>query len=776
MTHLRRAAAALLAIAAAAVLAVPWLFPYDATRLEHRDQSTRVFDRRGELLREAVAADGTRSTWIALDQTSPWAVEAIVAVEDKRFWTHHGVDWTGVRRAVVDSARAGEIVSGASTLTMQLARLVGDLPRTGAGKLAQLVDALRLEQVADKETILEQYLNRAPFGAGTTGIEAASLRYFGKPSRALSIAEAALLCGLPQAPSAYNPLRHPERAKARQLQVLERMHVNGALDDAAYEAAVAEPLIYVDAVARPAAMHFTDMVLSTAAPGEVRTTLDADLQRQVERMVADHVGALRSGGLTQAAVVVLDVETCDVRALVGSADYWGQVGGQNNGATSPRQPGSTLKPFTYALAFSGEDDPASVVADVPTRYLDAEGLLMHPRNFSERFSGPVLMGDALARSLNVPAVRVANKVGLDDVLTLLRDVGFTSFELDAAHYGLGLTLGNGEVSLLELTQAYAALARGGTTCTARLRADEPIDAGHAALSAQAAFLVTDVLSDEQLRIQAFGADNPLLLGFPVAAKTGTSTNWRDSWTVGYTDRFVIGVWAGDFGGAPMDGLSGSIGAGPLFAAVTRHLVRRGAVVDLPQRPAPPQGVTAIRVCALSGALPGPDCPHVRTVHVPSDHVDRPTCDWHRPIRIDRRNGLRASDRCPAEHVTTAVFEHLPSAYRSWQAEHSTNAPPTTWSPLCPPDGLTVDALVVVHPNPGDRFLIEPGYDRSTQTLELSVEVDPPVPSVDWYVDGVKVASAPWPYTASWPLKPGEHVVQAVAAGKRSEPVTYTVDR
>jgi penicillin-binding protein 1C len=752
----------------------PLLVPYDATRFDHTAESTRIFDRDGALLREAVGAEGTRSTWVALDDTSPWVVEALLAVEDQRFWTHHGVDWIGVGRATVDSVRHRELVSGASTLTMQLARLVGDLPRSASGKLRQIVDAGRIERALDKRAILEQYLNRAPFGAGTTGVEAASLRYFGKPSASLSVAEAALLMGLPQAPSAYNPLRHPERAKRRQLHVLDRMRAVGALDDDVWAMAVAEPLVYVDAADRPSAMHFTDLVLADGPVGEVHTTLDLGVQRPVERLVADHVRALRSGGLTQAAVVVLDNDTCDVRALVGSADYWGQVGGQVNGATSLRQPGSTLKPFTYALAFERDDDPASVVADIETRYLDADGLLMHPRNFSESFSGPVLMGDALARSLNVPAVRVANKVGLDDVLTLLRDVGFTSFEADAAHYGLGLTLGNGEVTLLELAQAYAALARGGRSCTVRLREDAPVDDGRQVLSPQAAFLITDVLSDEALRAQAFGAGNPLMLRMPVAIKTGTSTNWRDSWTVGYTDRYTVAVWAGNFDGQPMDGLSGAIGAGPLFAAVTKHLVGRGSVAAPPRRPEPPDGVVPVQVCAWSGASPGPSCAAQRTVFVPEAHADRATCAWHKSIAIDARNGKRASERCPSAHVVHRTFEVLPPAYREWQAGHPSSAPPAEWSPLCPPDGVTVDALVVVHPNPDDVFLIEPGYDRATQTLELSVEVDPPVPEVTWIVDGASIGTAAWPYEASWPLARGQHRVEVVAGDRRSEPVAFEV--
>jgi len=748
--------------------------PYPVQRLEERPASWRLVDRDGDLLREAVGPQGARAEWVALDELSPWVVKGTLAVEDQRFHDHHGIDARAGARAVADSLRAGRVVSGASTLTMQLARLLADHPRTLQGKAWQVLDAVRLERSVDKATLLEHYLNRAPYGAGTIGVEAAAQRTFGVPSRHLSLAQGALIAGLPQAPSHHHPFRDPQAAKARQAHVLDRMLAMGFIDADQHAQALAEPLVLANRTAdRPDAMHFTEEVLAAGpAPGVVHTTLDLDVQRPVERMVREHVASLSYGGLTQAAVVVLDNEQCNVLAMVGSTDWWDA---SVNGATAPRQPGSALKPFTYAVAFEEGFHPASVLADIPTRYLDGGGQLMRPRNYSERFTGPVLAGEALGRSLNVPAVRLANAAGIDGVLHTLRRAGFSTLTDDVDHYGLGLTLGNGEVTLLDLAQGYAAFARGGQTCRARLTADTPIADGERLVSEATAWMITDVLSDEALRIRAFGPGNPLRFAYPVAVKTGTSTNFRDSLTVGYTDRYTVAVWAGDFGGKPMDQLSGAVGAGPLFRQVMDHVVLQGSVDRRPVPAPPPDGLAHVEVCALSGQAPGDHCPHSRALHLPHDAVDPDaTCDWHQVVRIDRRNGLRASDRCPSEHVEERVVTRLPRAYARWEAEHPTERGPSAWSPFCPPDALAVDAVVVTHPLPDDVFLVEPGYDPTTQTLELSVEVDPPVPTVTWYVDGQPVAEPAWPYDAAWPLQPGEHEVMVRVGDRASDPVSFRV--
>jgi penicillin-binding protein 1C len=778
------------ALATAACAVALWaavvLRPFPVEDLHVRSgDSLRIHDSRGRLLREVVNADGERVRWRALEDISPLVVQATLAVEDARFHEHAGVDPRSVARAMAQAVRYRRVVSGASTLTMQLSRRLHPHPRTLRGKLGEMVDALRLERAVDKHTVLEQYLNRAPYGAGAVGVEAASQRYFGKPGLHLSLAEAALLAGLPQAPTTLNPLKDLERARARQRTVLARMRATGAISDEEHARALAEPLRLAGRDAPPAALpdtalHFTDYVVSRhPTPGEVRTTLDGDLQQELESLVRGHVASLAAGGVTNAAVVVLDNEACHVLAMVGSARYGdAAASGAVNGALARRQPGSALKPFTYALAFEHGDTPASVVADVETRYGESDGDLFVPKNYSGDYSGPVLMGEALGRSLNVPAIRVARRVGLELLLTRLREVGFTSLDAPASHYGLGLTLGNGEVTLLELAQAYAMFARGGLTCRATPFVGPPqqSDGPRRAFSEEVAWQITDVLGDESLRMRAFGAGNALMLGFPVAVKTGTSTNWRDNWAVGYTPRFTVAVWTGDFSNRPLHGMTGATGAGPLFHKVMKRVVERAGPAALPARASLPDGLVEGTVCAHSGQVPTPLCPVRRRVRLPAARVPDQPCPWHREVRLDARNGLLAGDTCPSEHVVKRVFTFLPPAYATWQATHAEAAPaaPTRYSPLCPEKGPVPGAVVITWPRQGEVFLIEPGYARRTQTLRLSAEVEPRLAGVTWLVDGRPVGRAEWPYDASWALQPGRHRLEVLAQGLRSEPVEIEV--
>jgi penicillin-binding protein 1C len=752
-------------------------------------ESVRVYDGRGELLREQVGDDGMRAAWQDLDAMSPLVIQATLAVEDARFHDHDGIDRVAVARASWDALRSGRLVSGASTITMQLARLLQPSQKNLGGKIYEMVRARRLERALSKRAILEQYLNRAPYGAGSIGVEAASRRYFGKRSALLSLAEAALIAGLPKGPSRLNPLRYPQRAKERQRHVLARMLEVGMISRAEHDRAVAEALVYAGKPPRLTAMHFTDHVLAGLSPaarkGAVQTTLDRGLQQDVEAAVSDHVRSLALGNLGNAAVIVVDNRDCAVLAMVGSVDYWAEPDGAVNGALAPRQPGSTLKPFTYALAFEQGHSPASVVADIETRYGDADGALFAPQNFSKKFSGPVLMGDALGRSLNVPAIRVAERVGPEALLERLRQLGMSSLTRSAAHYGLGLTLGNGEVTLLELVQGYAALARRGVSCQARFLAEAPASPDtaepRAVLSPEVSYLVTDILSDESLRIAAFGPGNALLLDFPVAVKTGTSSNWRDSWAIGYTERFTVGVWSGNFDGSSMNHLAGASGAGPLFnrvmTRVTETAMQRTHMHDPTARPTvatPPPGVVEVEVCALSGMLPSTHCPHRRAVHVHAEHAPTEACDWHQTVSLDVRNQMRAGELCPDQFTEERVFEILPPEYADWQAHSLMEPPPSEYSPLCPADGPVAGSVVITYPRAGETFLIEPGFDRATQTLRLTARADALVDRVEWRVDGRVVDRAGWPYTSRWPLSPGEHVVAVTAPGQRGHQVRFEV--
>jgi penicillin-binding protein 1C len=551
------------------------------------------------------------------------------------------------------------------------------------------------------------------------------------------------------------------------------MLITGRADAEDIARARREPLTFASLEA-PSAMHFTEWVRLSPRP-DPQTTLDAELQREVEDMVSAHVATLSAQGVTNTAVVVLDNERCEVLSMVGSADYWHPRDGSVNGALAKRQPGSTLKPFTYALAYEQGRSPAAVAADVETRYGEVGGALFQPQNFSRDFSGPVLFHEALGRSLNVPAIRVAALFGTEELLGTLHEAGFSSLDKPASHYGLGLTLGNGEVTLLELAQGYAMFARGGRSCTA-VGSQSPLDSARgerAVFSPQTAFLITSALSDEATRMRAFGPGNALMLSFPVAVKTGTSTNWRDNWAVGYTQKYTVAVWAGDFENRPMDSLAGASGAGPLFNRVMTRVALRGGQPK-PVAFAAPEDVVEVSVCATSGQRPTADCPERRRLALPKGQLPAHDCEHHQKLRLDARNGLLAGATCPSQFVTQRAFEVLPSQYAQWQLEHPRRAPPAQYSPLCPRTGPAAGAVVITWPRQGEVFVIEPGYSRRTQSVALTAEADLAQAEVRWLMDGREVAIASIAERPLWALAPGRHSLEAEVRGRRSAAVTFEV--
>ncbi len=553
----------------AAALAVRFA-PLPAALFQASPSSLELTDRHGAPLRE-VRAGGHFSRETPLAEIPMNLVHAMLAAEDKRFLEHRGVDWLATARALTGNLRRGRVSSGASTITQQLVKLAQPRRRNWRTKVMEALAALRLEQIWTKDQILTAYLNRLDFGNLNVGVAAAVECYFGKPLADLTDAEAAFLAGLPKNPTRLNPYRGLPAASRRQQVVLQRMRADGWLSSDAAARAGAETLRLQPPGRVYRAPHFTDLVLRElpVKTGRVRTTLDAELQQSVEHIVRDRLAPLHAQNVKQAAAVVLDNSTGDILAMVGSESYFAAAAGQVNGALARRSPGSALKPFTYLLAFERGVTPADVAADVPAAFVTPTGVYQ-PEDFTQRCLGPVRYRLALANSLNIPAVRVLASLGgaapLRDRLT---EWGITTLDRPADQYGLGLTIGNAEVRLLDLANAYASLARLGVYRPYRLslspelhsaaptRFAEPISAG-------AAWQIADVLSDNEARVHSFGRDSALHFDFPVACKTGTSTDFRDNWAMGYTPEFTVGVWAGNFDGSSMRRVSGVTGAAPIL--------------------------------------------------------------------------------------------------------------------------------------------------------------------------------------------------------------------
>ncbi|RIK57199.1 MAG: hypothetical protein DCC57_02220 [Chloroflexi bacterium] len=655
-----------------------YLRQYQPGPLPRVFQTSRIYDRNGTLIAETF--DEGRRTWVSLDRISPFLVEATVAVEDATFYTNPGVDARRIAGAALQNLQEGDIVSGASTITMQLARnlFLGPDQRydqTVDRKLLEAGLAQELTELYSKDELLEIYLNLLNYGQLAYGPEAAAQVYFGKSAADLTRAEAALLAGIPQQPANLNPYENWEGARARQRVVLDLMVRHGYLTQAEANAVFAEPLHLAGdpGLAPNLAPHFVYYVLAQldAALGEdytrragfqVITSLDLEMQRLAEGIVAARVAEFQPiYDLSNAALVALKPGTAEILAMVGSADFGNAaIAGQVNVALRPRQPGSAIKPLLYAAALEdGLISPASVLWDIPVTYSVGlpgnlaggqlavdNSLVYRPRNYDEQVRGPVTARSALANSYNIPTVKLLDRLGVPRLLEMARAMGVHSLDQDSAWYGLSLTLGGGEVTLLDLTTAFHTLADGGVYLppksvlelrdsrgqvlepqaaalpspaaagiemadveTADVEKEDGAGAELPAAGAQViapdtAFLVTDILSDNAARTPAFGEDSPLRLSVPAAAKTGTTTDYRDNWTVGYTRYLVAGVWAGNSDGRPMQQASGVTGAAPIWhdfmeAVLAQPEMR--ARLAMPSDPAawsfdPPAGVLRADLC------------------------------------------------------------------------------------------------------------------------------------------------------------------------------------
>ncbi len=571
-------------------------------------------DRNGLPLGTILGRDDRHTVAVPLAQMSPAFLAALRATEDRRFARHGAVDPIGALRAFVASFRERGTPHGASTLSMQLARQLVPIAPNVWGKIEETVVAIRLENGLSKRAILEAYANRAPMGSDLYGVEAAARTYFGIDAAHLDLAQSAFLAGLPNDPVRLDPYAHRAAALARERVVLARLVDAGAVAPRDAALAAAEHLAFqspsTGILAAPQAL-FSLAPLVDADRDRVRTTIDRPLQQFVEAQVRDVVAHLAGHDASQAAAIVVDNRTGDVLAYVGSRDYFDDAaGGRNDGVRALRQPGSTLKPFLYELALERRVvRPTTILADVPVAYALPGARLYEPTDYSERFAGPVRVRLALANSLNVPAVRVLSRVGVDTFLDRLHALGFTHLTKTPAYYGLGLTLGGGEVSLYELARAYATLARDGAPTALRLTLDGATraDTNEGASHGDPAWpFVTSVLADPIARSAAFGLGSILSVPFDAAVKTGTSSDFRDTWTAGYTRDYTVAVWVGNFDGRPMRDISGVTGAGPLWNRIVLHL----HATTEPQPFDLPPGYAPRAICATTGRRPTPDCPAV----------------------------------------------------------------------------------------------------------------------------------------------------------------------
>ncbi|MEA3408036.1 MAG: penicillin-binding protein 1C [Chloroflexota bacterium] len=655
-------------------------------------KSTKIYDRHGELLFEIFDPLGGRRTLVDMDDIPGVVVEAVVATEDATFFSNPGVSPLAIARALYTDLHEGEIVQGGSTITQQLVKnLFLTNERKLSRKVKETILSAEITRRYSKTEILEIYLNEVYFGNLAYGIGAAAETYFGKEVEDLNLAEAALLVGLLQSPARYDPYTNPEAALVRRRTVLRLMREEGYVTQAQFEAANAEPL---DLQPQEIVMKAPHMVMHVRQELEdlygterlyngglqVYTTLDLQTQRLAKEIAQKHIVDLSKRGATNASVVVMDPYTGQVLAMLGSVDFYDRsIDGQVNVATTLQQPGSAIKPFTYLAALEQGWTAGTMLMDVEQSFPDGANPPYKPTNYDHEEWGPVSLRTALACSRNIPAVYTLHQVGLPALLEVTSRLGIRS--LDREDYGLSLTLGGGDVTLLEMTAAYGALANGGRRVTpqtilyitdqqgdvvlpeATPKMPQVMDPRHA-------YLLTDILADNETRARAFGSNNPLMLSFPSAAKTGTTNDYRDSWTIGYTPRLVTGVWVGNSDNTPMDGLSGTKGAGLIW-----HDFMEAALGSEPQPDfLRPEGLVEVEVCPISGQKHTELCPPPRRELFLEENAP-PLCTVHKRLKVCKITGKLATQFCPEESVEEKVYEDYGPAWDEWAREQGLDVPP-----------------------------------------------------------------------------------------------------
>jgi penicillin-binding protein 1C len=665
------------------------LTPFPAALAIPPPGSTEFLDRNGNSLRMLLVDDRRYAKPTTLDAFSAKIIHATLSAEDRRFMDHSGIDWLACLRAAFQTVRDGKPRSGASTITQQLVKLSDPGPRSLRRKLSEMWLARRVEREWSKDRILMDYLNRLDYGNLQHGAATASHFYFDKPPAELSTAEASFLAALPRAPSRLNPHGNRSAADDRKLWILGRMKTNGMIDAATYERAVNEPLRIVPPGHTWQAPHFVDLLLQRRnilppSGGPVRTTLDLPLNRVVEARLNEQLKLIARHHATSAAAVVIHNATGDVIAMAAASDERFEAGsGQMNGAWITRSPGSALKPFTYLLALERGANPCTVVADVPTDFPTPTGLY-RPNNYNHRYHGPVSLRHALGNSLNVAAIRALELGGGPEALhRRLVELGMTTLDHTPEYYGRGLTIGNGEARLLELTHAYSTLARLGEHRPYRLLANPTLPPSTRLCDPRACWLIADMLADNHARSAAFGLNSYLAFDFPVACKTGTSSNYRDNWVIGFTPEYSVGVWVGNMDGSPMRGITGVTGAAPVMHEIFKHLHDTRGTSWFER----PKGITTHRIHPLTGRLAELDS---------SASIDE-KCMW--PPEAPS----------PSDHDAMGRVI-LPQEYRTWIASPQNKLGDLVTS------SASANDIRILHPKPGTIYYLDPDLPATSQRI------------------------------------------------------------
>ena len=796
-----------------------WCFPLPKERLQP-PPSQIVLDRNGEWLRAFLADDGMWRMSENNNTISPLLHQAMLTAEDRWFYYHCGINPVSIVTALYDNIKAGEVVRGGSTITMQLARLMEPKARNVPNKLIEMFRALQLELAYSKSEILNLYFNMLPYGGNIVGTGAASRFYFNKPEHAISLGEAALLAAIPNSPERLRPDKFPEDARKARAKILDRLLAHKQISEQQWQEALQEPIPTKRYPLPFNAPHLSRMLVKgnrwnteATTDGRIYTTIDAKVQETAAHILREYLNAAAAGiagshhsqphSASTGAIVVMDTQSRHVLAMVGSHDFFDQdASGQVNGALAPRSPGSALKPFVYALAMEqGLITPETLLFDVPMNYAGYE-----PVNYDSIYNGYVTAHQALARSLNVPAVNLNARLKDITLHAFLKQAGITTL-IPTRKYGLSMVLGGCEVNLLELTTLYAGLANMGEFAPYQIVASnqqsavssqhqsENLLAESRRLKAEGSsqrlfrketsFIITEMLTTSQL--PANTVKNPeafeSTMNLPkIAWKTGTSYGHRDAWCIGYSPKLTIGVWLGNFDGKGSPMLSGVDAATPvlfaLFSALTGQDTHRWFTK--------PEHLKTREVCALTGAVPSPHCPTRKSdVYIPGLSPVA-ICRIHKRIYVDSDTGYSLCSHCRSfptaasqadvphdttrtahSSVETKIFEEWPAEAATWLAKNGFAVPVLPeHNPLCT-GAIAGTAPVILSPTEDTVYYIRDGVPLAHQKIQLSASTSNRTQQLFWFLDGELIfkGNAGEQYWLT-PVK-GEHVITCVDAEGRS---------
>jgi penicillin-binding protein 1C len=745
--------------------------------------STVVEARDGTLLGARIADDG-QWRFPVFDQMPEKFEKAILTFEDRYFYYHPGINPVSVIRAFKDNLKARRIVSGGSTLTMQVARLSGgNRPRTYSVKFIEILSAIKLEIFRSKKTILKMWAANAPFGGNCVGLEAAAWRYLGKSPEDLTWAEAATLAVLPNSPSLVFPGRNQETLKSRRDDLLRKLYKRKFLDNLTLELSLDEPLPGEPKNLPSKAPHLTDMFLIKNKGSRITTTIDPELQIRAVEIINDHQRELESNLIYNSACLIVSVGTGEVLAYVGNStcENVASHGGDVDIIRSLRSTGSILKPLLYAVAQqSGDFLPYALIADIPTRFPG-----FSPKNFNKSYSGAVSAADALSQSLNIPAVKMLQKYNTEKFLTLLHKTGFSTFNKPADHYGLSIILGGGETSLWELTGVYASLSRvlkrynegsgyvqgdyhppvliheSITTVDEIEDKDPPLSAASIWLTYQA---LQKVNRPETEAGWQYFASSP-----NVAWKTGTSFGFRDAWAVGTTPDYVIGVWAGNADGEGRPGLTGISAAAPVLFDLISLMESRSWFSQ------PVEEMTMIRVCKNSGFRAGPDCTETAEIAACVNGLRSDVCPYHKIIHLDKSGAHQVTSKCisPSLIMNKAWFVLPPAMEYFYKQKHPEYKPLPPFAPGCT-DERSIAVMEFIYPASGVKIFIPRDQSGLMTRVVAEVAHRNPVKRIFWHLDEHYMGTTKTIHQIEVLAGPGNHVLTVVDEDGNSVRSSFTI--